>query len=61
MNSESYYNVHFQVKYHEIQQELLNNLKTNNEKLSDEEKYSEEDINCICKKLYMDEISSISM
>jgi hypothetical protein len=56
---EEYYNINFQVKYNEIWKELLNNLTTNNENLSDEEKYSEEDIECICRKLYLDEISHI--
>lgn len=59
MICQDYYNIDFQIKYHEIRQELLNNLTTNNENLSDEEKYSEEDINCICRKLYMDECASI--
>jgi len=59
MNYEEYYNINFQVKYNEIWKELLNNLTNNNEKLSDEEKYSEEEVECICKKLYLDEISSV--
>jgi hypothetical protein len=59
MNYEEYYNINFQVKYNEIWKELLNNLTNNNENLSDEEKYSEEEVECICKKLYLDEISSV--
>jgi hypothetical protein len=55
---EEYYNVNFQVKYNEIQQELLNNVKYQYN-LSDEEKYSEEDIECICRKLYLDECASV--
>lgn len=59
MICEEYYNINFKVKYNEIWKELINNLTTNNENLSDEEKYSEEDIECICRKLYFDEISSV--
>jgi hypothetical protein len=59
MNYEEYYNITFEVKYNEIWKELLNNLTNNNENLSDEEKYSEEEVECICKKLYLDEISSV--
>ena len=55
---EEYYDVNFQVKYHEIYEELINNL-TNNNNLDDEEKYSEEDIECICRKLYLDECASV--
>ena len=39
MICQDYYNIDFQIKYHEIRQELLNNLTTNNENLSDEEKF----------------------
>ena len=56
---EEYYDVNFQVKYNEIYQELLNNLSNNNKNLNDEEKYTEEDIDCICRKLYLDEIASV--
>jgi hypothetical protein len=56
---EEYYDVNFQIKYNEIYQELLNNLSTNNKNLNDEEKYSEEDIECICRKLYLDECASV--
>lgn len=59
MISQEYYNTNFQVKYYEIQQELLTNLISNNEQLPDEEKYSEEDIECICRKLYLDECANI--
>lgn len=59
MICQDYYNTDFQVKYHDIRQELLNDLTAKNEILPDEEKYSEEDVDCICKKLYMDECSSI--
>lgn len=56
---EEYYDVNFQVKYNEIYQELLNNLINNNKDLNDEEKYSEEDLECICRKLYLDECASV--
>lgn len=59
MISEEYYNINFQLKYHEIQQELLTNLTSNNEQLPDEEKYSEEDVECICRKIYLDECANI--
>jgi hypothetical protein len=55
---EEYYDINFQVKYNEIYQELLNNLTNNNKDLNDEEKYTNEDVECICRKLYLDEISS---
>ncbi len=55
---EEYYDINFQVKYHEIYEELINNL-TNDDNLDDEEKYSEEDIECICRKLYLDECASV--
>jgi hypothetical protein len=56
---EEYYDVNFQVKYNEIYQELLNNLINNNKDLNDEEKYSEEELECICRKLYLDECASV--
>ncbi len=56
---EEYYDVNFQVKYYEIYQELSNNLSNNNKNLNEEEKYSEEDIECICRKLYLDEYASV--
>ena len=56
---EEYYDVNFYVKYYEIYQELLNNLSNNNTNLNNEEKYSEEDIECICRKLYLDECASV--
>jgi len=80
---DEYYNINYNVKYYEIQQELCNKLnfkqqnvdeqwkiydKINNDKENydeDEtqnyinEKYSNEDIECICRKLYLDEISSV--
>jgi len=56
---EEYYDVNFQVKYNEIYEELINNFKNNNKNLNNEEKYSEEDIECICRKLYLDECASV--
>lgn len=53
-----YYNVNFEVKYNKIKEELLNKLKNGETNLSDEEKYSEEDVETICQKLYLDEYSS---
>lgn len=56
---EEYYDVDFQVKYNEIRQELLDKLSINEEETNEEEKYTEEDIECICKKLYLDEIANV--
>lgn len=59
---DEYYDVNYQVKYNEIRQELLDKLsiiKDNPEETNEEEKYTEEDVECICKKLYLDEIASV--
>jgi hypothetical protein len=54
---EEYYDVNYQVKYNEIRQELLDRLSVIKD--DPEETYTEEDIECICKKLYLDEIASV--
>jgi hypothetical protein len=59
---EEYYDVNFQVKYNKIYQELLDKLsviKDDPEEINEEEKYTEEDVECICRKLYLDEIASV--
>ena len=76
---EEYYNINYNVKYYEIQQELcnklnfkqqntdeqwkiydqINNYKDETQNNNIDEQYSNEDIDCICRKLYLDEISSV--
>ena len=51
------YNTQFQVKYHDIKQELLQNI--NNLTDDDNESYTEDDINTICSKLFIDELTSV--
>ncbi len=46
------YNIDFKVKYYDIEQELLENIKNG------ETGYTEEDINVLCNKLYDDELTS---
>jgi hypothetical protein len=62
------YNTQFKVKYHNIEQELMNNLKlktleeydSNVNNNSDVEyEYSSEDVIDICNKLYRDEFLSV--
>lgn len=52
------YNTDFKVKYHDIKEELNENLK--NKTLEDDEyEYSSQDILDICDKLYRDELCSV--
>jgi hypothetical protein len=52
------YNTDFKVKYHDIKEELNENLK--NKTLKDDEyEYSSQDILDICDKLYRDELCSV--
>jgi len=58
------YNIEFEVKYQDIEKDLLNKLKnkseTEYEENSDEEyEYSSQDILDICNKLYRDELLSV--
>ena len=46
------YNIDFKVKYHEIEQELLEKNKSTSE-------YNNQDILDICEKLYRDELISV--
>ena len=50
------YNTDFVVKYHDIEEELLNKIKTDNDK---ELGYTSEDVKLICDKLYQDELLSV--
>jgi len=47
------YNINFNVKYYEIEQELLENIRNG------EMGYSVEDIKVLCNKIYEDEIASV--
>jgi hypothetical protein len=51
------YNTDFEVKYRDIQDELLFKLKDN--KVEPEYEYSNDDILSICDKLYRDELMSV--
>jgi hypothetical protein len=50
------YNVNFNVKYHDINQDLLRKVKNG---LINKSEYSENDITNICNKLYRDELVSV--
>lgn len=52
------YNTDFQVKYHDIKEELIKN-KQSEENLDPECEYSNTDILLICDKLYRDELVSV--
>jgi hypothetical protein len=54
-----YYNTNFDVKYHNIKTELLNKFKENKNVDEIDYKYNEDDINIICRKLYIDELNSV--
>jgi hypothetical protein len=59
------YNTGFEVKYHDIMEELTYNLKNNSDNNPDnkeedcEYEYTSQDILDICDKLYMDELCSV--
>lgn len=58
------YNTQFNVKYNEIEQELIHNLKSKTpeeilENPDDEHEYTAEDVLDICNKLYRDEFVSV--
>ena len=59
------YNANFQVKYNDIEQELLlkikekTNTNTNESEKDDEYEYSADDICDVCNKLYRDEFLSV--
>ena len=52
------YNIEFDVKYYNIEKELIEN-KNSIDLESETKAYDIEDIHCICDKLYMDELSSV--
>jgi hypothetical protein len=56
------YNIDFQVKYHDIEEELLKKLKNNTPEDQEENKefeYSTQDVLDICDKIYRDELLSV--
>ena len=50
------YNIHFKVKYFDIQEELLAKLDGRGD---DNEEYTRQDVLDICYKLYTDELCSV--
>ena len=52
------YNTDFIVKYHDIEEELLNKIQNENEN-ENELEYTSEDVKLICDKLYQDELLSV--
>jgi hypothetical protein len=52
------YNTDFIVKYHDIEEELLNKINTDKDK-DKELDYTSDDVKLICDKLYQDELLSV--
>jgi len=55
------YNTDFIVKYHDIEEELLNKINTDRDKADNDKElgYTSDDVKLICDKLYQDELLSV--